>query len=90
MNMGRGSSKVAGGVTKTAAKEMIVSYLTDLYKGTDRDANPVLLSKGGKYSVARNWDEARYAESKGWKYSPLSDKEAQRLGEKARKLAGRE
>ena len=93
--MGRGTSKagtskaIGGGstnMTKSQAKDYIVSLLTSSYTSSHgSDVNPVLMVKDGKYSVAKNWDEANYAQSLGWKAEDLPD--AAQLGAKARAMA---
>ena len=93
--MGRGTSKAGtsktGGnsgiyMTKSQAKDYIVSLLTSHYTSQYvSHTNPVLMVKDGKYAVAKNWDDANYAKSLGWKVEELPD--AAQLGAKARARA---
>ena len=75
--------------TKERALKEVEDQLTYHYKNpeTTKGDQPVLLSKNGRYSVARNWDEADHAEKYGWKYEPIDKDTAASIGERARNAA---
>lgn len=72
--------------TREQALQEIESKLAYNYSHPEltKGDSPVLMEKDGRYSVAKNWDEADYASNYGWKAESIDSDTASKIGDRAR------